>query len=178
MTTAPEIHPHIKVWRSFYWHHGIDMGDGTVIHFTGEPGRRLDAAVRRTTLEHFLRGGEVCSVRHQQPLPADEVRVRATRCLGHTGYSILWRNCEHFARWCTVGRHESRQVRDALAGTFAVGFAVAGAVARRQGLLLLGHSIPFVGPLSLGLLVANALTGLLAADISPFEDGGDPGSLQ
>jgi hypothetical protein len=173
VTTQLEDNPHIKVWRSFYWHHGVDMGDGTVIHLTGEPGRRLDAAVRQTPIERFLRGGELRSVRHSQPLQANEVRARAARCLGHTGYSILFRNCEHFARWCAIGRHESHQVRDALAGTFAVGFAVVGAVAQRQGLGLLGRAIPLVGPLSLGLLLANAVSGFLAGDASPFEEGSD-----
>lgn len=177
MATETDFTPHIKVWRAFFWHHGIDMGDGTVVHFTGEPGRRLDAAVRRTSLEQFLRGGELRVVRHPQPLSTDETRARAARCLGHTGYSVLWRNCEHFARWCAVGRHESHQVRDALAGTVAVGVAVAGALARRQGLVLLGRALPIVGPLSLGLVVANAVSTLLAAAGSPFEEGGDDDAL-
>jgi len=38
-----------------YWHHGIDVGDGTVIHLTG-PSKR-DAEVTRTSLEEFLKGG-------------------------------------------------------------------------------------------------------------------------
>lgn len=38
-----------------YWHHGIDVGDGTVIHLTG-PSKK-DAEVTRTSLEEFLKGG-------------------------------------------------------------------------------------------------------------------------
>ena len=38
-----------------YWHHGIDVGDGTVIHLTGP--RKKDAEVTRTSLEEFLKGG-------------------------------------------------------------------------------------------------------------------------
>jgi len=173
VTRQAEDNPHIKVWRSIYWHHGIDMGDGTVIHFSGEPGRSVGAAVRRTPLDAFVRGGEMRTVQHDQPLAAAEARSRAARCLGRTGYSVLWGNCEHFARWCAVGRHESHQVRDALAGTLAIGFTIVGAMARRQGMWLLGRAIPIVGPLSLGLLVANGLLGLLGHNVSPFEDGGD-----
>ena len=51
---------HITVPRlgGLFVHHGIDCGDGTVIHFTGDdwadPRR-----VRRTTLQEFARGAEV-----------------------------------------------------------------------------------------------------------------------
>jgi hypothetical protein len=38
-----------------YWHHGIDVGDGTVIHLTG-PSKK-NAEVTRTSLEEFLKGG-------------------------------------------------------------------------------------------------------------------------
>ena len=40
---------HILVKRmgGAYQHHGIDMGDGTVIHFSGEPFHRAEAKVRR-----------------------------------------------------------------------------------------------------------------------------------
>lgn len=164
--------PHIKVWRSFYWHHGIDLGDGTVIHFTGEPGRRLDAAVRRTSREAFLRGGELHVVRHRDPLPVDEVVARASGCLGRTGYSVIWTNCEHFARWCAVGRHESRQVRDAVTGTVALSLtgSVVGALARRHGLLLLGRALPLLGPLGVGLLVAGVASSFLYGE-SPFDEG-------
>ena len=39
---------------------------------------------------------------------------RAESRLDETDYSVLLNNCEHFARWCHTGRHESRQVRTAL----------------------------------------------------------------
>ena len=52
---------HIAVLRSRwfriirYWHHGIDVGHGTVIHLTG-PSKK-DAEVTRTSLEGFVKGG-------------------------------------------------------------------------------------------------------------------------
>ncbi len=39
-----------------YYHHGIDVGDGTVIHLTGR--RKKDAKVIQTSLDEFLNGGE------------------------------------------------------------------------------------------------------------------------
>ena len=52
---------HITVsrWLGFYYHHGIDIGDGTIVHFTGEPKRKRDAAVVRTTREKFVRHGRL-----------------------------------------------------------------------------------------------------------------------
>lgn len=48
---------HIYVSRGIYTHHGIDAGDGTVIHFSGEPKGNRDADIKRSTLTEFLSGG-------------------------------------------------------------------------------------------------------------------------
>ncbi len=49
---------HVYVRRGFYTHHGIDAGDGTVIHFAGEPGLTMQTAtVTRSPVEEFLAGG-------------------------------------------------------------------------------------------------------------------------
>lgn len=155
---------HIKVWRSFYWHHGVDCGDGTVVHLSGEPARRFDAVVRRIPREEFLRGGEARIVRHREPLGVDAALARALGCLGQRGYSVVWNNCEHFARWCVVDRHESKQVHSAISGSVALG--VAGTVftmlARRRGLMMLRSVVPLVAPISVALLVAGTLSSLLA----------------
>lgn len=167
---------HIKVWRSFYWHHGIDLGDGTVVHLSGEPGRRLDAAVRLNSLDDFLRGGEQRVVQHRESLAPEETIERALSCLGQVGYSIIWRNCEHFARWCAVDRHESAQVRDAINGAVVLGLAgsVVAAVARHRGLMVLSRAVPVLAPLSAGLLVAGALSSLLGGFYgSPFDSASD-----
>jgi hypothetical protein len=105
-------------------------------------------------------------------LPAEEVRARAARSVGHTGYSVLWRNCEHFARWCAVGKFESPQVRDAVAGTVALSLVAAGAsaLARQRGLLLLGRAFPVLGPLGVTLSLAVAASSLLAGGTSPFDE--------
>lgn len=50
---------HIYVWRlgGLYSHHGIDAGDGTVIHYTGDDWR--SSRVRRTSLDAFADGNPV-----------------------------------------------------------------------------------------------------------------------
>lgn len=168
---------HIKVWRSFYWHHGIDCGDGTVVHLSGEPTRPFDAVVRCVAREEFLRGGEARVVPHREPLPIETAVARALGCLGQRGYSVVWNNCEHFVRWCVVGRHESKQVRSAINGSVALGAVgtVFTMLARRHGLLLLGGAVPLVAPLSAALLVAGTLSSLLGELYGvPFVEPHDP----
>ena len=51
----------VRVRRSRYYHHGIYIGNGEMVHFDGSPADQgADAAavrVRRTGMEEFLRGG-------------------------------------------------------------------------------------------------------------------------
>jgi cell wall-associated NlpC family hydrolase len=47
---------HIYVRRLVYSHHGIYMGDGTVIHYTGEEKEKKDPLIRETGIEYFLKG--------------------------------------------------------------------------------------------------------------------------
>lgn len=108
---------HIKVKRSggLYSHHGIDMGDDTVIHFSGEPFRRKHARICRVGLEEFQSGGQLELVRHRDVGRTLAAAAEAAEsCLSGRTYCLWSNNCEHFASWCRTGRHESGQVRRAL----------------------------------------------------------------
>ena len=125
---------HIKVRRYglVYAHHGIDMGDGTVIHFA-EAGKKDGwARVERAPLEAFLKGGKPRVVEYKpgRSLAVEQTIELAQAELGTSGYSLSWNNCEHFATYCKTGRRESRQVKRALAGAAAFGLAAAVLVAR------------------------------------------------
>jgi hypothetical protein len=100
-----------------YQHHGIDMGDGTVIHLAPALGARIalrDSTerfqVRRDTLDAFSDGAEIFVKRHDTCLPADEITRTAEELLGTQGYSLLGGNCEHFAALCATGTAESSQI--------------------------------------------------------------------
>lgn len=88
-----------------YEHHGIDCGNGSVIHYDGE-------AIRRITLSAF-RQGESINYKHYRAEQCfhPDVTVRlAESCLGEALYDLWINNCEHFATWCKTGKWESEQV--------------------------------------------------------------------
>ncbi|NIA13428.1 MAG: hypothetical protein GWP08_05055 [Nitrospiraceae bacterium] len=129
---------HIRVRRRRgYWHHGIDCGDGTVIHYAGEPFRKRHAVITRTSYAEFVRDNPVKTVRHGDADDPDTVLERATGRLGEACYHVVFNNCEHFARWCATGRHESKQIVRALRAAGAVCLA-AGVVVTAAGVVITG----------------------------------------
>lgn len=101
---------HIYVRRArHYTHHGIDCGDGSVIHFVGPRGGTRYVA--RTQLEEFAGGGDVRVRHYARPCSAEETVRNAESLIGSTDYHVVRSNCEHFAAWCRTGRASSAQVR-------------------------------------------------------------------
>lgn len=126
---------HIKVWRmgGLYAHHGIDMGDGTVIHFAGEPLRNRGARVCRTDLPNFLQGAHPILVRHRGSVRhPDDVVAAAEAQLSHADYSLWRNNCEHFATYCKTGKRRSRQVRRAMGALGSVALSTITVLALRS----------------------------------------------
>ena len=79
-------------------HYGLDLGDGTVVHFRGKLEYiHANAWIQRTSRFAF---------------PPEEVAQRALSQVGCNfgGYNFLCNNCEHFVNWCACGRRISRQV--------------------------------------------------------------------
>ena len=106
---------HIRVRRSGYWHHGIDCGDGTVVHFTGSPLRRKEARIERTDYDEFTKGKKVEVVHAAEKGQGKAIVKRALEQVGETGYCLVRNNCEHFATWCAIDKKKSRQVRKTVA---------------------------------------------------------------
>jgi hypothetical protein len=91
-----------------YEHHGIDCGDGTVIHY-----RKGTETVEQTPVEVFRLGQDVIHVKHYDTGYLPEAVVhRAESRLGEQRYNLLFNNCEHFATWCKTGVSYSSQVKD------------------------------------------------------------------
>jgi hypothetical protein len=109
-----------------YVHHGIDMGDGTVVHARPHDFRKPfgGGSVVRTTLAEFADGAEVrTTLEPPAAFPAEDVARRAAAHVGRDGYCPVIDNCEHFATWCATGQRRSRQVEAVIRGVTAVAAA-------------------------------------------------------
>ncbi|HEY9620804.1 MAG TPA: lecithin retinol acyltransferase family protein [Crinalium sp.] len=90
-----------------YEHHGIDCGDGTVIHYSkAEP----IATVRQTPWATFTLGQPIFVKHPPTSYIPDVVVQRAESRLGEQKYNLISNNCEHFANWCKTGLNHSAQV--------------------------------------------------------------------
>jgi hypothetical protein len=98
------------VRRRAYFHHGIYVGDGRVIHYAGWF-RGTRGLVEEVTLEQFTEGHRYCIGRMAADRPTGEDIVRRARSrLGERRYHLLRNNCEHFCNWCQLGESRSEQV--------------------------------------------------------------------
>jgi hypothetical protein len=157
---------HIYVWRYPlpYTHHGIDLGDGSVIHYSGEPLAKYDAEVKQSSMDEFLNGGAVVVRRYGQRDDAEATVARAFSQLGKREYNLIVNNCEHFAEWCCTGTKISEQVRAkvaAVAHTTVGGAAFAGTTGVIAGLGVV-EGVSGAGIMA-GLASAGGLVGAGAA---------------
>lgn len=103
--------------------------------------------------------------RHPALFPRAQIIRRAASRLGEDKYSLLWRNCEHFATWCWTDEERSKQVRNAvklLGGTAATGATIK-AASSSAGKQVISHGAQWLArnPLVLtGAAVAGIGYGL------------------
>jgi hypothetical protein len=115
-----QIGDHIVASRLGYEHHGIFIGDRNVIHYAGGSGLNKKG-IEVTTYLNFMNSGSRRIVQYSQRLPAEETVSRAYSRLGEDDYSIIFNNCEHFARYCATGISSSKQVQDVMVDAAYVG---------------------------------------------------------
>lgn len=102
---------HLITRRGAYRHHGVYVGDGRVIQYTG-----YSSGIRRRPVEEVslgvFAGGHSVRVLHRGAGRYSPVEVieRARSRLGEDRYRILTNNCEHFCEWCFSGVARSFQV--------------------------------------------------------------------
>lgn len=120
---------HIYVDRGVYTHHGIGIGEGKVIHFSGFEDDLMTGPIEITSLEDFAGEGEVqVKIYDEREYRAGDAVARAYQRLGEEGYDIWDNNCEHFVAWCITGENHSPQVEKAkwyMVLTSMVGMALA-----------------------------------------------------
>jgi Lecithin retinol acyltransferase len=119
-TCSPQDFPlgtHLVTMRRGYLHHGIYVGDGRVVHYSGLSGAWRRGPVEEVSLERFAAGRPilikpVANARYN----GAEVVARARSRLGEDRYRITSNNCEHFCEWCIAGEPRSEQVDHLLGG--------------------------------------------------------------
>jgi hypothetical protein len=99
-------HLRVRRWTG-YWHHGIDLGDGRVMHYSNAVGAWATGEVRVSSWQRFSRGAPIELVRYADCHPPELVIARARGRLGERRYHLLRNNCEHFARWFKSGQAAS-----------------------------------------------------------------------
>ena len=109
----PAIGAHIVTPRSVYTHHGIYVGDGRVVQYSGLSRGLRPGPVEEISLSQFAQGREIW-VRSDgsSAFDRDEVIRRARLRLGENRYHPLKNNCEHFCEWCLRGEPRSYQVEE------------------------------------------------------------------
>ena len=108
---------HLWVHRGGYEHHGIDDGEGCVVHYAGGKGHEgtsNSSAVQRCKMQQFSDGAVVNirtyqSAEKQRVFPPEVVVQRAYSRVGENKYHLVFNNCEHFATWCKCNKHRSAQ---------------------------------------------------------------------
>jgi lecithin:retinol acyltransferase len=163
---------HLRSSRGLYEHHGIYVGDGQVVHYSGDRAKdAASASVRLGTLAEFSDGHPIEVVPYGQSLPPMEVVLNAHSLLGEERYNLVLRNCEHLATLAKVGVPFSNQVRQVLAtagaplaAKMAAAFFAGGAAlqlagaARTMKALATAGSLVGGGPLA-GVAVTTAVVG-------------------
>lgn len=129
-----------------YEHHGIDCGDGTVIHYY--KGGAVPT-ITRTSYETFARGNPVFTKSQPVAYLPEIVMQRAESRIGEQQYQLLTNNCEHFATWCKTGQTESQQLLE-----YGLGFGSINPFESRQ---ILDRSTQSGNPVETVALLTQAL---------------------
>ena len=74
---------HLLIKRRGYHHHGIDLGNGHIIHYSEKPGKsKIAAHIRKTTMTEFTCGKKAKLREYGTCFPPEEIVARAGSMLG------------------------------------------------------------------------------------------------
>jgi hypothetical protein len=106
----PSLGAHLVTYRALYTHHGIYVGNGHVIHYSGLADGLRRGPVECISLERFARGRSIRVRCDSRCFRRCEVVERARSRLGERRYHVLTNNCEHFCAWALRDEGRSAQV--------------------------------------------------------------------
>jgi Lecithin retinol acyltransferase len=110
MTQEPPLGAHLTTSRRGYTHHGIYVGHGRVVHYSGLSGFWHCGPVEEVSLSRFAVGRPVRAANQgRASYSPREIVQRARSRIGENDYRLLTNNCEHFCNWCVCGVSRSPQ---------------------------------------------------------------------
>lgn len=155
MSHSIKLGSHLVTPRTGYSHHGIYVGNGRVIHYSGLADGMNTGPVEEVTLSTFTSGKGYSIKKHEKPkFSAAEIAARARSRIGEDLYCVFSNNCEHFCEWCINNDHDSTQVTNGTAVAGSTGATAAGLAAR--GVVAAGGAV-------VGLSGPGVMSGLAAA---------------
>ena len=173
MVTELKVGDHLVTPRTGYTHHGIYIGNGKVIHYSGLADGLESGPVEETDIETFSNKKGFTVKTYKNAFPEEEIIRRAKSRVGESSYSVFHNNCEHFCMWCVVGDHVSVQVDNATwvgapsAGTVA-GLVARGVIAASGSVVGLSGSGVMSGLASAGAIVGGgAAAGIVVLGAVP-----------
>src|SRR5262245_61722112 len=89
----PPLASHLISPRALYSHHGIYVGAGRVIHYSGLAHGLRRGPVEDVSLEHFARGRGIRIRRATARFDSREAVARARSRVGENCYRLLTNNC-------------------------------------------------------------------------------------
>ncbi|XP_019624198.1 PREDICTED: uncharacterized protein LOC109469882 [Branchiostoma belcheri] len=140
----------LEFHRLGYAHWAVYVGNGRVIHRTEDKGGKAGVMVREDDFWDVEENDRVTinngMDKITDPLPGGKVVKRARSKLGETGYNMMFKNCEHFVRWCRYGVKFSGQAM--AAGSVIGGLIAFGAVMANP---VLAGAGAFIGAMMAGM---------------------------
>jgi len=120
---------HLVTPRGWYSHHGIYVGNGRVVHYSGFCNAFHRGPVQEVSVAEFEygHGFEIRLHSDARHSPA-EIAARARGRLGENRYRLFANNCEHFCQWCVTGCARCEQIEQLLSLPVAIARRAAGAV--------------------------------------------------
>jgi hypothetical protein len=112
MAKGDHIYVSIYANNTAPYHHGIDCGNDTVIHYQTNYKNEKNGIVLWISMKDFAKGRKIYTRTYNNCNPPLIVVERAKRRLGETKYNLFYNNCEHFAHYCKIGIPISEQVEN------------------------------------------------------------------
>lgn len=110
-STSLPIGTHVATPRRGYVHHGIYVGNGEVVHYSGLARGLRRGPIERVSVDEFTGKRALWLVAEASArFNGAEVVRRAMSRIGEDRYHLLTNNCEHFCGWCLRGEARSAQV--------------------------------------------------------------------